>query len=181
MKDSAEYFDFRFDETELQEKLGELEQAMDCSDSKVRILLDRKGELDISASLLPANMLNKSQGARLAKQPVNSNNPYLHHKTTHREMYERAQAEVPECDDVILINERGEVTESTIANVVMRNGSDLITPPVTCGLLAGTFRQYLLDKGEVVEGIISREALIASEEIYLVNSVRQWQRAVLLF
>ena len=180
MKDSAEYFDFRFDEAELQEKLGELEQAMDCSDSKVRILLDRKGELDISASLLPANMLNKSQGARLAKQPVNSNNPYLHHKTTHREMYERAQAEVPECDDVILINERGEVTESTIANVVMRNGSDLITPPVTCGLLAGTFRQYLLDKGEVVEGIISREALIASEEIYLVNSVRQWQRAVLL-
>jgi para-aminobenzoate synthetase/4-amino-4-deoxychorismate lyase len=180
MKDSAEYFDFPFDETELQARLGKLEQTLDPGDMKVRVLLDREGGLDISVSTLPAKQSDEPQTARLAEQAVSLINPYLYHKTTRREAYERAQAAAPDCNDVILTNEQGEVTESTIANVVVRSGTDLITPPVACGLLAGTFRQYLLDKGEIKEAVISRSMLMESDEIHLVNSVRQWQRVVLL-
>ena len=45
--------------------------------------------------------------------------PFLRHKTTHRDIYERALKTAGEADDVILWNRRGEITESTIANVVV--------------------------------------------------------------
>ena len=116
----------------------------------------------------------------LAKTPVDSQDVFLFHKTTHRVVYEQAKAGVRDCDDVILWNERGEVTESTIANVVVRKGGRLVTPPVYCGLLAGTFRGTLLASGDIEQGIITVEELKAADEIYLINSVRNWLRADLI-
>ena len=46
---------------------------------------------------------------------------FLYHKTTRRQVYERALKAVPGCDDVLLVNDENEVTESTIANVVVRD------------------------------------------------------------
>lgn len=117
----------------------------------------------------------------LAKDPIDSEDVFLFHKTTHREVYDRAKADCPDADDVILWNERGEVTESTICNVVVRKGGRLVTPPVECGLLAGTFREHLLKSGEVEEGVVTVEELKAADEIFLVNSVRKWQRAKLVW
>ena len=51
-----------------------------------------------------------------------------------------ARAARPGCDDVILWNERGEITESCTANVVIDLDGELITPPIECGVLGGTFR-----------------------------------------
>jgi len=115
----------------------------------------------------------------LAKEPIDSQEVFLFHKTTHREVYEKAKADSPDVDDVILWNERGEVTESTMANVVIRKDSKLVTPPVECGLLAGTFREHLLKSGEIEESIVSVDDLKAADEVFLVNSVRKWQRAEL--
>ena len=47
----------------------------------------------------------------------------------------------------MLWNERGEVTESTIANVVVEIDGVRYTPPLACGLLGGTFRGELLGVG----------------------------------
>jgi para-aminobenzoate synthetase/4-amino-4-deoxychorismate lyase len=71
------------------------------------------------------------------------------------------------------------VTESTIANLVIRKDGRLVTPPVDCGLLAGTFRGYLLKAGEIEESIISVDDLKAADAVYLINSVRKWQRVEL--
>lgn len=113
----------------------------------------------------------------LGKEPVDSQNVFLFHKTTHRDVYEMAKATFPDCDDVILWNEKGEVTEGCIANVVIRKDGKLITPPVACGLLAGTFRDHLLKSGEIEEEIISVDMLKAADELFLINSVRKWTRA----
>jgi para-aminobenzoate synthetase/4-amino-4-deoxychorismate lyase len=83
------------------------------------------------------------------------------------------------CDDVLLCNENGELTEFTIGNLVVKMDDGLFTPPVECGLLAGTFRAELLANGEIKEKIIRVEDLKKCREIFLVNSLRKWVRAEL--
>ena len=53
-----------------------------------------------------------------------------------------------------------------------RNGV-LVTPPVECGLLAGVYRQYLLEQGRIRESIITVEELKNAGRFYLINSVRR--------
>jgi para-aminobenzoate synthetase/4-amino-4-deoxychorismate lyase len=81
---------------------------------------------------------------------------------------------------VVFCNERGEVTESSIANVVIVRGGEKLTPPRASGLLAGTFRAELLAAGEIRERVLTRDELRKADEIYLINSVQKWMRAQLV-
>ena len=82
-------------------------------------------------------------------------------------------------EEVLLWNQKGELTESSRSNVVIERGGELFTPPVDCGLLAGTYRQYLLQKGKIQEGIIYLDELPTVRSFWLINSVRKWQIAQL--
>ena len=115
----------------------------------------------------------------LASEPVDSRDAFLFHKTTRRVVYDAAREAHPAADDVILWNERGELTESCFANLVLEIGGERVTPPVECGLLAGVFRQDLLEAGVVREGVLHREDLAKADAVWLVNSVRGWIRAEL--
>lgn len=108
----------------------------------------------------------------LAKEPVNSNDRFFFHKTTRREIYN--QAKIQGFDEVILFNEKGESTEFTIGNLVVKMDGKYYTPPIECGLLAGTFRAELIASGQVEERIIPISDLHKYEEIFLVNSLRKW-------
>ena len=110
----------------------------------------------------------------LATAPLDSANRFLCHKTTHRCFYEQPLRERPDCDDLIFWNERGEVTESSIANVVVEMDGERWTPPRSSGLLAGTFREELLALGEIRERVILKEELKRAERLFLINSVRRW-------
>jgi para-aminobenzoate synthetase/4-amino-4-deoxychorismate lyase len=116
---------------------------------------------------------------RLAKEAISSRDPFLFHKTTRRELYEKARASCPDADDVLLYNEAGEVTESCIANLVILRNGRLVTPPVRCGLLNGIYRAELLERGEISEETVSLSELKKAEKIYLINSVRKWREASL--
>jgi para-aminobenzoate synthetase/4-amino-4-deoxychorismate lyase len=72
------------------------------------------------------------------------------------------------------------VTEGAISNLVARIGGELVTPPFDCGLLPGIFREELLDSGAIRERVITAAELEQAEELYLINSVRKWRRAVLV-
>ena len=87
----------------------------------------------------------------LAAGPIDAADVFLYHKTTHRAVYAAAQAGCREGDDVLLYNQRGEVTETALGNIVVRCGNDLWTPPVSCGLLPGTYRARLLAEGKIRE------------------------------
>ncbi len=115
----------------------------------------------------------------LARDPIDSRDRFLFHKTTRREIYEQAKADFPDADDVLLYNEAGELTESCIANVVILRNGRLVTPPVRCGLLNGVYRQELLDRGEISEETVDLSALRRAEKIFLINSVRKWREASL--
>uniref|UniRef100_A0A831UGZ3 Aminodeoxychorismate synthase component I n=1 Tax=Geobacter metallireducens TaxID=28232 RepID=A0A831UGZ3_GEOME len=147
---------------------------------KVRLLLNRRGAFTIETEPLPpANDLDPV-AVCFASETVDSADPFLYHKTTHRPLYRRELERHPDCADVIFVNERGEVTEAANANVVARIRGELVTPPLHCGLLPGTFREEILALGQVRERVITREELEGAEELFLVNSVRQWRWARLI-
>jgi para-aminobenzoate synthetase/4-amino-4-deoxychorismate lyase len=174
---SAAYFDVPLDQYEIFQALEALPQSLPKEKTRIRLLVDRDGAFELqTASLIDAE--DRPVMLALAKYPIHSQDIFMFHKTTHRGVYEKAQADFPQCDDVVLWNERGEVTESTIANLVIRKEGRLITPPVGCGLLAGTFREQLLKAGEIEEEILSVADLEVAEEIFLINSVRRWRRVV---
>lgn len=180
MSDSADYFDFSFDAESIREKLGETSRSFDPNMSyKVRLLLSKQGVMSFQSQPVDKNPSYPLR-LKLSPSPVRSDNPFLYHKTTCRRIYETAVKSCPGADDVILYNERGEVTETGIANLVIRYKGKRITPPVRCGLLAGTFRAYLIDRGEIEEDIIPVAMLAKSEGIWLINSVRLWREAVMI-
>ena len=103
----------------------------------------------------------------------------LYHKTTHRDLYEAHMAEAADADEVVLWNERGEVTECCTANLVVEKNGRLVTPPLASGLLPGTYRGFLLQRGILTEEVLTRDDLYESPRIYLINAVRKWRRACL--
>jgi len=147
---------------------------------KLRLLSDRNGTISVEAEPLALTPNPAPMRVRLARQPVDSDNPFLYHKTTRRIIYDRARADIDSCDEVLLYNRRGELTEACNFNVVVQIDGKLWTPPVDNGLLAGTFRGDLLVRGEIEERVIRVEELPGCEKLFLINSVRRWREAVLV-
>ena len=159
LRDSAEFFGFVFNEDEIRSALERI-----AANGKVRLTLWKDGRIETQVSAIEPSEVRR---VTLASAPIDSSDHFLFHKTTKR----------PDGDDIIFWNERGEITESTIANVVVRIDGELYTPPVESGLLAGTFRNHLLDEGKVKERVITIEDFKNAGEVFLINSVRKWMKA----
>ena len=172
LADSARYFGMTIDRSEILTRLRRLALDLPPRVCKVRLVVDAEGGIRLETRELGRRP--SRWRVATAAAPVDRSHRYLFHKTTAREVYDRARRERPGFDDVILWNREGEVTESTVANLVARLEGRLVTPPVDCGLLPGTLRGELLDRGVVTESVIRLGDLAAAEELYLINSVRGW-------
>jgi len=178
---SAAYFKYPFSRSSIEKVLFEAANSFPLSPQRVRLLLNAEGKAWLQSQ--PYSPSIEPQPLVLAKHPIDSNNVFLYHKTTFREAYEKERAnnfQSTQGCEILFWNERGEVTESEISNLVVRLNGRLLTPPLTSGLLPGVFRQWLLDRGEIEEQIIRLSDLAHCEELFLINSVRKWRRAVLL-
>lgn len=180
LSDSADYFGFSCDVTNVREALSELQNRLQGR-QKVRLLLERRGTITFQNEALSDSSSGVLVRLRFAKEPIDPSDVFLYHKTTNRAIYESARNSLPNCDDVVLFNCDGFVTETTIDNIVVKrlNGK-FVTPPVSCGLLAGTHRTSLLKQGKIIEDFISIEELKTATSIAVINSVRGWRNAVLL-
>ncbi len=176
---SAGYFDFPCDRQLVLAKLAFLASNQPPCPHKVRLLLGPDGKLHAEAAPIEPNPERRLR-LRLATAPVDADDPFLYHKTTHRTPYENARRGAGECDEVLLWNDAGEVTEAATANLVVELEGKLVTPPVACGLLPGTLRERLLADGKIVEGVVRREDLRRADRLWLVNSVRGWREGVLV-
>jgi para-aminobenzoate synthetase/4-amino-4-deoxychorismate lyase len=171
LQDSALYFGFRLDLAAVRLELEGLSAGLGRARKRIRLLVIKEGRITLEAKALPRAAL-KQRRITLARVPVDSLDPFLYHKTTNRAVYEAARTACPGCDDVLLFNEQGHITESTIANVAVEIAGKLYTPPVFCGLLPGTLRAHLLHQGELTERAITQEELLCSPRVFLLNSVR---------
>ncbi|KAJ2448953.1 hypothetical protein EV183_005155 [Coemansia sp. RSA 2336] len=151
---------------------------------RVRMLLSHDGQLDIQTAPEPPS-------ARLSLvldcQPTDTDSVFVRCKTTHRSMYAAAaqravQRGAPEGALVLMFNQLNQITECNIANVAVSVPDEqtgelaLVTPPLSCGLLAGTMRQHLLDSGRIREGVVTvdqyRQAAANGWPVVCMNSVR---------
>lgn len=174
LRDSAAYFDFNLDEPDLRRRIAECAAGLPPVAHRLRVLLHRNGGIHMEAT--PLSTRSGDYLVILAATPVKSTDPFLYHKTTRRHIYKSALATAPGYDDVLLWNERGELTESCIANLVVELEGNLYTPPVICGLLAGVYRETLLRVGRISERVIRTDELPACSRIFLVNSLRgMWE------
>ncbi len=175
MARSAEYFDYKWFVDRVKGILQSAISHFASVPQKVRVLSDIQGEITLEN--VPVGELKTEIKVAVAYENVRRNNPFLYHKTTNRKIYENIKSRYAKCDEVILYNEDGEITEGISSNIVMKTGNCLFTPPVSCGLLGGTFRQHLLDRGKIKEKVITIDEIKSAEEVYLINSVRKFRKA----
>ena len=167
---SSEYFGFRIDIVDVRDELERYAAALPAVPQRVRLVVSHRGAVAITSTAHDVGM--GFPDIALALDPIDPANPFLYHKTTNRDVYEHAVASRPGFTDVLLHNDRGEITESTIANVVVDIDGALVTPPLASGLLPGTLRAHLLDEGKIREEVITVQRLSEASQCYLVNSVR---------
>ncbi|MDP2291649.1 MAG: aminotransferase class IV, partial [Actinomycetota bacterium] len=80
----------------------------------------------------------------------------------------------------LLVNERDEVVETTVANLLYRRAGRWFTPPLTSGGLPGIGREALLSYGAVSERTLPLAELCDCESLEVVSSLRGRRRAVIL-
>jgi len=185
MEDSAEYWDFAFDRETVKTLLIQKSRTFPQEGCfRVRLLLDKRGEIVIESASLPELPEEPPLWTlRTAETAIDRQNPLIYHKTTKREIYTGFREKHPDADDVILWNDRGEVTETTVCNIVAVWRGEAFTPSLSSGLLGGTLRKELLAGGEIRERVITLDELNEADEIYLINSVRgriniHWKRGL---
>ena len=180
MKESARDLGFDFDEKDFYSAVARAINnfpPIKSEGAKIRLLLSIDGKIDAECSP-PPPLQKKGESVRaiLSTELMWSGNPLLRYKTTRREIYNRAMIRAKELgfDDAILINERGEITETCIANIALsEGGGGLITPPLQCGLLPGVMRAEMIARGELREGIIRGKNLLADDaKVYRLNALR---------
>jgi len=89
--------------------------------------------------------------------------------------YERAHEQG--FDEVVLLNERGEVAECTSANIFIVKGRDVFTPPLTAGCLPGVTRALLLERIQVPGIIVSEKTILpedleSADEVFVTSTTR---------
>jgi para-aminobenzoate synthetase / 4-amino-4-deoxychorismate lyase len=172
MKESAEYFDFRFDESKISEALQDFAKRLPSAPQRVRIALAQDGMLEIGHRDYVEERFGR---VGISDHTVSSSDRFLFHKTTNRQLFdaEFAAARRAGFDDALFFNERGELTEGAIHNVFVVEDGSWRTPPISCGLLPGTCRaQILRGQPNAREAILRMDDLLRADEIYLCNGVR---------
>jgi para-aminobenzoate synthetase/4-amino-4-deoxychorismate lyase len=177
LKKSVSYFDFQLNEEELQKSLDIITQGLEPSPHLIHVLVDKQGGLSLKAE--PTIEERTPYRANLADYHIDRANIFIQHNTSNRDIYNAALASCPEYDDVILWNETGEITETCTGNIVVKIEEIYFTPPVSSGLLPGTYRAHLLNEKRLFEKIIQKDQINTFDKIFTVNSRVGWRELIL--
>ncbi len=181
--DSAQYFVFPCKRQDAKAALEALAKRFsESTPHKVRLLLDDEGTFHMSHEVLPAHNAERVGRVRMAAARTDPTDRWLYHKTTQRALYTLAYVQAVDAgfDDVLFLNQSGEVTEGAISNIFVEKDGRWLTPPVDCGLLAGVYRRHLLEtRADVEERVLSLDDLRGADAIYLCNAVRGLRRVTI--
>jgi len=175
MAASAAYFRFPFDRGKVLALLAGVPAA--ATPLRLRLTLDAAGEFALTTAPLLADDAPLRLG--LAAAAIDPADRFRYHKTSRRELLDRERLGRSDCDEVLFVNNRGELTEGSYHSLVLRLAGRLVTPCLECGLLPGILREELLERGEISEATLYPDDLGRAEEIWLINSLRGWRRAVM--
>ncbi|MFM2125096.1 MAG: hypothetical protein RL328_1547 [Acidobacteriota bacterium] len=194
MKHDAELMRVPFpaDAKWLEERLYRLIAANDAKNATLRVNVVRNHgglfqghretpEFDVVA--FTANVYQWGEDVRLGMIPHgrHAGNEFAGVKYTswaqNLTWYERAHEQG--WDEVVLLNERGEVSECTSANIFVAQGGQVFTPPLASGCLPGVTRAVLLEEIRPASGLRVLEKTLfpadleAAEEVFITSTTRE--------
>jgi para-aminobenzoate synthetase/4-amino-4-deoxychorismate lyase len=140
---------------------------------RIRLTLGEDGAFEAAAE--PFSGSFTSWRFAVSPERVWSGDPLLRHKTSIRELYDGEHTRLVKetgCDEVLFLNERGELTEGSRTNIFVQKEGGLLTPPVASGLLDGCLRRELIEQGRCLEAVLRPDDLARAEQIFLGNSLR---------
>jgi para-aminobenzoate synthetase/4-amino-4-deoxychorismate lyase len=177
LRESAHFFMFRFDREAVQDALQKAAAGFEADCCRVRLLLDMDGQTSVTAA--PLHLPEKNSRFRfvISEKRTDSRDPFFYHKTTKRSLYDREHARLHAetgCDEVLFMNERGELAEGSRTSLFLQRDGELLTPPIEAGILDGVLRRELLESEtrRVGEATLLPDDLEKAEAVYLGNSVR---------
>lgn len=166
MEATCDRLKFPFDRGAVLMALGE---AVDAVAARVRVTVNAGGKIAVQVGMIvPVDRWRVG----ISDVVLKSDNPWLSVKTSERSIYDTARAGLVDLDEVLFLNERGEVCEGTITNVFADLGDGLVTPPVSCGCLPGVLRGEMLASGDAREGVLTLDDLRAAKGVFVGNSLR---------
>lgn len=139
-------------------------------DLRCRFSLTREG---LKLTTAPMGKTAVSWKVAIAQDVLDEKSPWRGMKTSEREIYDTARANLPEgVDEVIFLNSRGHVAEGTIINVFVEDDAGtLLTPAVSAGALPGILRAELLAEGRAKVARLSVDDL-REGRLFCGNSLR---------
>lgn len=180
LKNSAAYFGYVFDAGKIASALDEAVKSHGDQRSRVRLLLDEDGSISVTVSPQPAAAPDAVMRYVVSDTRLNSQDLFLYHKTTRRDVYEREWKyfyDTLGTDEVIYLNERGELTEGSRTTLFIESEGRMWTPALESGLLPGTLRTSLINEGRVTEARLTLDDLNRADAVFLGNSVRGLMKA----
>ena len=183
LTESAHALNFQCDIAELTQKLHTFTELKIQQNSKIRVLLHRDGQLEISHSVIGAPS-DDVKYIMLSEHKIDANNILLKYKTTERSLYESEFQKVAQqnCYDVLFMNTNDEITECSRHNIFIEKDGQWFTPPLESGLLGGMKRAELI--AELKEKCIVKVLILAdiqsADRIFVTNSVRDLVEVKLL-
>ena len=175
LKASALYFGYALDEAAARQRLEDVVAGRAGARLRVRLTLAEDGTMAITATEQPAMGPDAVMRYAVSATRLDSTNAFLFHKTTRRELYDREwqhYASTAGADEVLYLNERGELAEGSRTNVFVEKSGQLLTPPLSSGLLPGVLRAELLASGRAEEAVLTLDDLRVADAVYVGNSVR---------
>ncbi|MEQ8824711.1 MAG: aminodeoxychorismate synthase component I [Filomicrobium sp.] len=183
LRDSAAHFAFLFSERQVRKAIADAVMGFEGQNLRVRLTLAEDGTVKLTATELAPGSTPEVMKVVVSPTRLNSADRFLYHKTTRRELYDTEWAKYNKevgADEVIYLNENGEVAEGSRTTIFVEQGELLVTPPLSAGLLPGTLRRELIAVGKAKEGSLKLEDLHRADRFYVGNSVRGLVRAEFL-
>jgi para-aminobenzoate synthetase/4-amino-4-deoxychorismate lyase len=177
---SAAYFGFAYDAAKVRDAIDAAVATAPAERLRIRFLLDEDGGVSATATPQAATQPEAVMRYVVSDTRLNSSDLFLYHKTTRRDLYDREwkhYADTLGADEVIYLNEDGELAEGSRTTIFIERDGRLLTPRLQAGLLPGTLRAALLDEGRAVEARLTMRDVNAAPKIFLGNSVRGLVRA----
>lgn len=169
---SADFHLFCFDKKKYSNLLAEYKNKYPAGSWKLRSELSKYGKINHEITHYNKTKLT-GYNIVLSSTNVSNKNKYLYFKTTNRKIYNSELSEYRESgfDEVIYQNEKGNITEGAISNIILVLNGEYFTPAQENGLLKGTLINYLSDIGVLKEKDITINDIIGSECMFMCNSV----------
>jgi para-aminobenzoate synthetase / 4-amino-4-deoxychorismate lyase len=196
LSQAAEFFKFFCNIDMVVHRLAEVAASSGAACRRVRVRLEKDGRvaIDVGETVPPERLSlplrpDEPRGGELprvafATERVETTSPWPFHKTSRRDLYNReyGRAKAEGHWDRLFCNERGEVTEGCISNIIIFREGQYLTPPVRCGLLPGVMRGKLLDAAAppLGEAVLTEHEVRTAEAVYVCNSVRGVVRVTVL-